>query len=210
MVPIIVSLFDRTTIALKPWVDAGAIGVACDIQHPPGTTREGGVIRVGGDIETWQPGELIKQGTRFVSAFPPCDHLASSGARWWAGKGLRLLSDAIRLVAVAAEFCEEIGAPYYIENPIGALSTHWRKPDYKFSPHEFQGYTEIDENYTKTTCLWTGGGFVMPPTRPSTSPPDQRIHRHPGGPGRKNFRSRTPDGFARAVFEANRHLVFPV
>jgi hypothetical protein len=35
-------------------------------------------------------------------------------------------------------------------------------------------------------------------------PPDDRIHKAPPGPERANFRSATPKGFARAVFEANR------
>lgn len=208
MVPIIVSLFDLSGVALAPWIEAGAIGVAADLQHPPGMNREGRLFRWGGDLETWVPPKSLKAGTRFVSAFPPCDHLAVSGARWWAGKGLRALSSAIRLVAVAAEFCEDAGVPYYIENPVGSLSSYWRKYDFSFSPHEYQGYTEEDENYTKKTCLWVGGGFVMPEPKPSTTPPDSRIHRAPPGPGRKNFRSRTPTGFARAVFEANQHLVF--
>lgn len=40
----------------------------------------------------------------FVTAFPPCTHLAVSGARWFKGKGLRKLADSIHMFATAAEF----------------------------------------------------------------------------------------------------------
>lgn len=38
----------------------------------------------------------------------------------------------------------------------------------------------------------------------SLGEPDDRIHKAPPGPARADFRSATPMGFARAVFEANR------
>lgn len=58
--------------------------------------------------------------------------------------------------------------------------------------------------YTKKTCLWTGGGFMMPePDFPYGIQPDDRIHKAPPSDERANFRSATPMGFARAVFDAN-------
>ena len=64
---------------------------------------------------------------------------------------------------------------------------------------------EPNDNYTKKTCLWTGGGFVMPEPCPNKSlgSPDDRIHKAPPGPDRENFRSATPMGFAKAVFQSN-------
>ena len=49
------------------------------------------------------------------------------------------------------------------------------------------------------------GGFVMPDEERDLSlgEPDSRIHYAAPGPERANFRSATPKGFARAVFEAN-------
>ena len=91
-----------------------------------------------------------------------------------------------------------------IENPVSNISSHWRKPDFRFSPHQFTGY-EPDDNYTKGTCLWVGNGFVMPEpwAVEGLGEPDDRIHKCPPGPERHNIRSATPMGFARAVFEAN-------
>lgn len=140
----------------------------------------------------------------FVAAFPPCDHLAVSGALWFKGKGLRLLAKSVEMFATAAEFCEWSGAPYLIENPVSNISSHWRKPDCTFHPHHFTGYC-LEDNYTKKTCLWIGNGFVMPApcVADNLDDPDDRIHKCPPGPDRHNIRSATPLGFARAVFEAN-------
>lgn len=151
---------------------------------------------------------LLADRCRFAFGFPPCDHLACSGARWFKGKGLRAFSLAIDLVASAAEAFDRLGCPYMIENPVGTLATYWRKPDFIFDPWQFADLAGGDEHYTKKTCLWTGNGFVMPPGLSSPLvPPDSRIHRAPPGADRKNFRSRTPEGFSKAVFEANKGVL---
>jgi hypothetical protein len=91
-----------------------------------------------------------------------------------------------------------------VENPVSVLSSVFGKPSHTFHPYEFTGHEPAD-NYTKKTCLWVGGGFVMPePKRDeSLGEPDNRIHFAAPGPERENFRSATPLGFARAVFLAN-------
>jgi hypothetical protein len=112
-----------------------------------------------------------------------------------------------KAVAVA-EQCRTIGrlslAPWFVENPVSVLSRVFGKPDHYFDPCDYTAWEPAD-NYTKRTCLWSGGGFVMPePARDaSLGAPDDRIHKAPPGPERENFRSATPLGFARAVFDAN-------
>lgn len=95
--------------------------------------------------------------------------------------------------------------PYLIENPVGTLSTYWRAPDHKFDPCEYAGYLEEPgaEADTKRTCLWTGGGFRMPPPRPVPPSLGSKTLSYGPGPDGKNFRAATPGGFARAVFLAN-------
>lgn len=200
----ILSLFDLTGTMARPWIEAGHEAVCVDIGHPTGETREGPLTRIGADLRDWIPPRRIVERVSFVAAFPPCDHLAVSGARWFAGKGLDALADSIRLFAVAARWAEWFGVPYLIENPVSTISTYWRKPDHTFDPWQYAGWCESD-TYTKRTCLWTGGGFVMPEPRPLPGAiPDNRIHRMPPSPDRKALRSATPLGFARAVYEANR------
>lgn len=155
---VVLSLYDLTGNMVRPWVEAGYTAVLVDMQHKPGTRQDGSVIKVGADIRNgWIPPRDMLDRIAFVSAFPPCDHLAVSGSRWFKGKGLRKLALSIDLFATAAELCEWVGAPYMIENPVSTISSYWRKPDAMFHPHHFT-LLEPDDNYTKATCLWVGGG----------------------------------------------------
>jgi hypothetical protein len=197
-----VFLFDITGNAANPWLDAGYDCWIVDIQHEESKT-DGRLHKVKADLMSGVPAGL-PENPDFVAAFPPCTDLAVSGAAWFKGKGLRRLADSIHLFATAAEYCESTGAPYFIENPVSTISSYWRQPDYKFHPCQYAGY-HIEDNYTKETCLWTGGGFVMPPmSMPLDMEIDTKyIHHQPPGSERANIRSATPMGFSKAVFEAN-------
>jgi hypothetical protein len=204
-------LYDVTGKMAEPWLQAGYSCWIVDLQHPPayetnGITKEGRLHKVHADLTHPWLCPVERDRIAFVAAFPPCDHLAVSGARWFRGKGLRKLAQSINMFATAAEFCEWSEAPYLIENPVSSISSYWRKPDHTFHPWHFTAHWPED-NYTKRTCLWTGGGFSMPKMSPDLllGAPDNRIHTATPGDDRKNFRSATPSGFARAVFEANNH-----
>lgn len=195
------SLCDRTGVMVQPWLDAGFPCTIVDTQHPAGAVENGLLTSVGADVTTWLP-PLDEYA--IVFAFPPCTHLAKSGARWWKTKGLAALIEALQVVEACRKIAEWTGAPFMIENPSGALSTHWRKPDYAFDPLDYGAYVLDGEDYTKLTNLWVDGGFVMPPKRPlpkSTLP--NHIYWMPPSPDRADMRSVTPRGFAQAVFEAN-------
>lgn len=207
----IISLCDLTGNMVQPWIDAGYKAVLVDPQH--GTTRaEGSIFKFAGTIEDAMAdiGELIQSGSvAAVFGFPPCTDMAVSGARWFEAK--RAADKMFQAKAVmVAEQCRTIGrlsgAPWFVENPVSVLSSAFGKPQHTFHPHDYTAYEPAD-NYTKKTCLWTGGGFVMPGKAKllddSLGEPDNRIHAAPPGPERANFRSATPMGFARAVFEAN-------
>ena len=200
--PVMLSLCDRTTAMARPWADAGILCYCVDIQHDPGEQRDGMIVRVGADLTTWLP---PRADILFVAGFPPCTHLAVSGARWFKDKGLGALAEGLSLVARAAEIGEWSGAPWFVENPVSTISSYWRKPDHLFHPYEYGGYRGgEDDGYTKKTCLWTGGGFVMPEPRPIQLAADHdRIHKAAPSPERGDLRSMTPGGFAQAVFEAN-------
>lgn len=201
----VLSLFDHSGVMVQPWLDAGYDCTIVDTQHPAGETVDGPLTKVGADIGTWLP---PLDDFRIVFAFPPCTHLAVSGARWYRDKGLSALIEGLTLVERSRVICEWTGAPYMIENPVGQLSTYWRKPDHMWDPCDFGGYLEpAGDRYTKRTCLWVGGGFVMPEPRPVEPEGPNPIHWASPGPERANIRSLTPAGFARAVFEANEHGV---
>ena len=80
-----------------------------------------------------------------------CTDLAASGACWWAGKreaDPEFQERAARRAMQCAEMAEAMGCDaWYVENPVGALSRLWRKPDHVFDPCEYGGYlSEMDEH----------------------------------------------------------------
>lgn len=131
----VLSLCDFTGTMVKPWIEAGHSATIVDIQHTWGKPGDDGIARVKADVRYYQPAS----GYDIVFAFPPCTHLANSGARWMSDKGLPKLIEGLTLVNRCRELCESIGAPYMIENPVGQLSTYWRKPDYMFDPCDYGG-----------------------------------------------------------------------
>lgn len=201
----IISLCDYTGNAVKPWLDAGHECWIFDTQHPRGITREGLLVKVGADVYELHPYHQWMPATAYmVFAWPPCTHLAYSGARWRRKNGPRAAAMGFLTFAACWDLCRyyehERGARWMIENPDGWVCS-WCQPDYSFDPYEY------GDGYTKHTNLWVGGGFVMPAKVPSlfAERVDDRIHRCPPGSERQNIRSATPMGFANAVYEANRY-----
>lgn len=225
----ILSLCDVTGIMVQPWLDAGYEAVLVDPQHEGGITVEGPVTKVGHVIdapETWDLLRDVLPKVAFVAGFPVCTDLAVSGAAHWARKredDIHFQARAMQLVHECRVIGELSGAPYFFENPVSALSSIYRKPDYRFHPFQYGGYLPEDDEhpyypeyipprdaYKKTTCLWVGGGFKMPPPKP-VEPLEvggqggSNAHNKLGGRSEKtkNIRSATPRGFAQAVFEFN-------
>lgn len=195
------SLCDLTGTAVRPWAEAGFACYCVDVQHSIRNDRSDGNIHfVWGDVRSWEPPARVA----FISAFPPCTHLARSGAQDWPKKGLPLLADSLELFNACLQAARWSGAPFYIENPVGALSSHHGKPQHLFDPCDFGGYLDPPgDAYRKKTCLWTGNGFRMPEKRPVEATEGSLMHFLPPSSERANLRSQTPAGFAQAVFEAN-------
>lgn len=201
--PRVLSLCDKSGVMVEPWLDAGYPCTIVDIQHPMGVTTDGLLSRLHADVC-----DIGSFDAGIIFAFPPCTHLAQSGARWFKTKGLGALIEGLTVVEACRRICEESGAPYMIENPVGQLSTYWRKPDHYFDPLDFGAYVLEGEDFTKRTCLWVGNGFVMPEKRPlPKSDKPNPIHWAKPGADRADRRSVTPRGFAQAVFEANHDRV---
>lgn len=190
----VLSLCDYTGIMVEPWLAAGFEATIVDTQHPEGVTVDGPLQRVGADVTTWLP---PMDDYAIVFAFPPCTHLANSGARWFKDKGLPALISGLQVVEACRRICEWSGAPWMLENPVGTLSTYWRKPDFMFDPCDF------GDPYTKRTCLWVGGGLVLPPKNRVEPTEGSKMHLVSPSPERGNIRSTTPPGFAAAMFSAN-------
>lgn len=205
--PYVLSLCDRTGGMVRPWLEAGFDAVTVDLQEAANPHPNRRHIIADVTTWTWQNWGLCRPAMMF--AFPPCTHLASSGARWFRDKGLLKLIHALQIVEACRSQCAETGAPYAIENPVGTLATYWREPDYSFHPVHYSGYSPDPDadQYTKKTCLWTGGGFIMPDRKPGEPTLGSMMHRLPPSDDREDLRSATPLGFAYAVFAANQAKV---
>ena len=120
---------------------------SCDIipTDKPGQHIQGDVLEILGD------------GWDMLIAFPPCTHLAVSGARYFEQKR----KDGRQQQGIDF-FMALVNAPVKriaVENPVGIMSTKWRKPDQIIQPYEY-GHQE-----SKKTCLWLKCLPVLKPTK---------------------------------------------
>jgi len=125
-----------------------------------------------------------------VIAFPPCTDLAVSGARWFEEKR----KDGRQQKSIMFfEFFTYLKNKYVaIENPIGIMSTIYRKPDQIIQPWQF-GHGE-----TKSTCLWLNNLPLLVPTD-IVDGREQKIWKMPPSEDRAKLRSKTYNGIAEAM-----------
>lgn len=135
---------------------------------------------------------LLTQKWDMILAFPPCTHLAVSGAKWFAAK--RADGRQQNAIDFFMQFANSDCPRIAIENPVGIMSTVWRKPDQIIQPWQF-GHGE-----TKKTCLWLKG---LPPLVPTNivDGREQRIWKMPPSEDRAKNRAKTFPGIAKAMAE---------
>jgi len=118
------------------------------------------VLKCSGGNPEWHLHEdvlpLLLETWDMIVAFPPCTHLASSGARWFRqkqedGRQPKAIDFFLR---IANADCDKI----CIENPIGIMSTEFRKPNQIINPWQF------GHPVKKATCLWLKN---LPPLKPT-------------------------------------------
>ena len=99
-----------------------------------------------------------------IIAFPPCTYLTVTGNRWYnyekyGDKAIQRMldrNDAIKFfMTIVNADCDKIA----IENPVGIMSTQWRKPDQIIQPYQY------GDGYEKRTCLWLKGLPMLSPTK---------------------------------------------
>jgi len=204
--PKILSLCDYTGKAVKPWADAGYECHCVDLQHK-GIIRQGNILFIQADVRHFLPRDY-----GFAFAFPECTGGTVSSTAHWQRKGLKPFIEWLDLFEVCREIVESIGCPYVIEQPVvdKSLSNHYRNSNSYFNPCDYGGYLDPPSDaYTKKTQLWHGNGFVMPGPKPVTPikvcSQGSWIQKLGGSSQKtKNLRSATPEGWAKAVFEANK------
>ena len=162
------------------FIAKGHDAMSCDIlpTESDGPHYQGDVMDIIGD--DWD----------LMIAHPPCTDLASSGARWFPEKiasGQQLKSIDF-FMAIAMYNIPKIA----VENPIGIMSTCWKKPSQIIQPWMF-GHGE-----TKATCLWLKGITKLEPTN-IVEGREQRIWRLPPSKSRAKIRSKSFSGIAEAM-----------
>jgi hypothetical protein len=144
-------------------------------------------------LDVWSVVEHSKWD--LMIAHPPCTYLAVSGARWWKDRPQEQMF-AVEFFRDLANACQI--PKIAVENPIGVMSTLYRKPDQIIQPWMF-GHGE-----TKATCLWLKG---LPRLKPTAIVDGRTPRIHYESPGirngltRQQRRSITYQGIADAMAE---------
>ena len=155
---------------------------------------------------------LLKEKWDLIIAFPPCTYLTVTGNRWfnvdrYGEKAIQRhkdRKDAIDFfMAFANADCDKIA----IENPVGIMSSEWRKPNQIINPWQF------GDAFEKKTCLWLKGLPELKPTNIVEIPPRKKFDSGKSMPSwyaeawhlpkeeRAKLRSKTFPGIAKAMAE---------
>jgi len=140
MAKILVACEESQTVTIQ-LRERGHEAYSCDILPCSGGHPE---WHLKGDVN-----EYLHHDWEAIIAFPPCTHLAVSGARHFTQK----IADGRQQEGIdffmlfANHPCKKIA----IENPVGIMSTKWRKPDQIIQPYEY------GDPFKKSTCLWLKG-----------------------------------------------------
>lgn len=151
-----------------------------------------------------------------IIAFPPCTYLTNTGNSWfniekYGDKARQRYKDRDKAVeffmAIANADCKKIA----IENPIGHMSTRWRKPDQIIHPWHF------GDPERKATCLWLKDLELLHHDKNTHVDPSKNIIKYKNGKGtdsrwhvetmklppkeRAKARSKTFPGIAKAMAE---------
>lgn len=153
----------------KAYRAKGHEAYSCDVQECSGGHPEWHIL--GDALEALQGGQVTTMDGKtheigkwdMLIAHPPCTYLTVTGNRWFnvdrygekAVQRHKDREDAIKFfMAFANADCPRIA----IENPVGVMSTHFRKPDQVIHPYMFGDHAR------KATCLWLKGLSHLIPT----------------------------------------------
>jgi len=134
------------------FIRGGHEAMSCDLlpNETPGPHYQGDVF------------DIIKDGWDLMIAHPPCTYLTLTGNKWFkpefADRFPTRQKDREDAVKFFMDLVNSNIPKFAIENPIGIMSTRYRKPDQIIQPWEYGHET------TKATCLWLKGLPLLKPT----------------------------------------------
>ena len=182
------------------FIAKGHDAISCDIlpTDVPGPHYQGDV------------NDILSDNWDMIIAHPPCTYLTVTGNRWF---NIEKYGDKARqrhldreeavnfFMLFANANCDKIA----IENPVGVISTRWRKPDQIINPYQF------GDPFEKKTCLWLKGLPLLQPTNIVEPPPRTEYKSGKTMPSwyadavklpkaeRSKLRSKTFPGIAKAI-----------
>jgi len=147
-----------------------------------------------------------------IIAFPPCTFLTVTGNRWfniekYGEKAIQRHKDRKAAIEFFMMFANADCDRIAIENPVGVMSTEWRKPNQIINPFQF------GDPFEKKTCLWLKGLPELVPTDVVEPPPRTQFESGKSMPTwyaeafklpkeeRSKLRSKTFPGIAKAMAE---------
>lgn len=192
---------EESQIVTNEFRALGHEAYSCDVLECSGSHPEWHIL---GDVTP-----VLKNNWDMVLAFPPCTHLAVSGAAHFEAKrkdGRQKEGIDFFMIFANLDHVPKVS----IENPIGIMSKLWRKPDQIIQPYEF------GEDASKRTCLWLKGLSLLKSTnrvagRMVTTPSGKVVERWANqcsnyghdrtspSPERGRIRSKTYLGIAKAM-----------
>jgi hypothetical protein len=188
---------------------------SCDLQEPSGGHPEWHF-----QMDVFEAVKLKNWDA--LICFPDCTYLTVTANKWYKDQSPRKSGTLVgperrEAREKAIKFAVDLfncGIPLVaMENPIGVLSTRFRKPDQVIQPYYF-GHPE-----RKSTCLWLkglpkliptnivepvsyiAGGKKYSPTHYNSKRSLNRLDSLPPGPERSKLRSKTYSGIAKAMAE---------
>lgn len=138
----------------KAFRERGHEAFSCDILECSGDHPE---WHIQGDVIP-----LLNEDWDLIIAHPPCTYLTVTGNRWfnverYGDKAQQRLVNREKAIDFFMNFVNANCDKIVIENPIGCMSTRYRKPDQIIQPWMF------GDNYSKSTCLWEKGVKPLEP-----------------------------------------------
>lgn len=196
---------EESQTVCKAFRGRGHEAYSCDIQEPSGGHPE---WHIQGDALQ----SIESRQWDLIIAHPPCTYITVTGNRWYnvdkyGDKAIQRYKDREEAIeffmAIVNADCEHIA----IENPVGIMSSRWRKPDQIIEPWQF------GDPYEKKTCLWLKGLPKLIPTNIVDVPPRKMFASGKSMPEwyadawrlpkaeRAKLRSKTFPGIAKAMAE---------
>lgn len=216
---------EESQVVCKAFREKGHNAFSCDIQEPSGGHPEWHIL---GDVLPLINGNCeftTADGTKHVIsgkwdlliAHPPCTYLTCVAGRHLSLKCTsaekvierlwKVAESAVFFMRFALADCEKI----CVENPLGYMSSFYRKPDQIVHPYYFAESKNDTENYhKKRTCFWLKGLKPLNRTNNLEAPPPLGYTRTgkplnfeemARGKNRSKTRSKTFSGIAKAMAE---------